>query len=196
MKSLRIGFLCLCVFINAFIAKADHLPDEMLATGKPEIKLAGIDLTKTKLDDVVRLYGAATREKKAPNNPSWTGYIWELPGAKIELSVDNGPAGPQIHDVYVEGSTNKKVGSTGRGLKFGDDIAAIKRLYGSEFKTQTLNRNSSGQRMEFSGVTASTQRVTLQWRSEEFTLNVGLDEAGKVAALWLILPECYPGPCE
>ena len=50
--------------------------------------------------------------------------------------------------------------------------------------------------MEFTGVTVANPSVTIQWRSEDFTLTVGFDDNGKVIAMWLIKPECYPGGCE
>ena len=46
---------------------ADHLPEELLADGKPETKLAGIDLTHDNLDRVVQMYGKPKREVKVPN---------------------------------------------------------------------------------------------------------------------------------
>ena len=186
------------IFISLILcqlpAKADHLPDKLLARGKPETKLAGIDLTRTKLDNVIRMYGRPKRETRVPNNPNWTGYIWELSGAKIELDVNNGPSGKQIGGIYVEGIARGKVGSTGRGLRLGDTIEAIKQLYGNKFQIE--KGNPLGHRQEFTGVDAVSQRIILQWASEEFTLTAGFDDAGKIIALWLILPECYPEPCE
>ena len=83
------------VFLFSFLlcqapAKADHLPDRLLAAGKPEITLAGINLKTSKLDDVIRMYGQPTRKIEVPNSPVWTGYVWELPHAKLELSVNHG----------------------------------------------------------------------------------------------------------
>ena len=173
---------------------ADHLPEELLADGKPETKLAGIDLTHDNLDRVVQMYGKPKREVKVPNNPSWTGYVWELPEVKIELGVISGPSGKHIRDVYIEGTAAGKSASTGRGLKLGDHISAIKRVYGA--KLQIQKGNPSEQRREFTGIGAVSQRIKLQWASQEFTLTAGLNDAGRIIALWLILPECYPDPCE
>jgi hypothetical protein len=177
-------------------AEADHLPERLLAAGKPEITLAGINLKTSKLNDVIRMYGQPTRQREVPNNPSWTGYVWELPYAKLELGVNRGSSGTQIGSIYVEGTANGQVGSTGRGLKLGDGIKTLKRIYGNHFMLRTLRSDSSAKRMEFTGVSVANQRATIQWRLEEFTLTVGFDVHGKVIAMWLILPECYPRDCE
>lgn len=198
MRYAALGF---CSLLFSFIlfqstAKADHLPDQLLASGKPETTLAGINLKTTTLNDVIRMYGPPTREENVSNNQTWTGYVWELPHAKIELGVNRGSSGTQIESIYVEGTAHGQVGSTGRGLKLGDDIKKLTRIYGSNYEIATLRNDPSENRVEFTGVTVANQRVTIEWRLEEFTLTVGLDGKGKVIAMWLILPECYPGACE
>jgi hypothetical protein len=187
--------IALTLFMCQVPARADHLPEELLASGKPEIALAGINLKTTKFKDVIRMYGQPTRKKQVGNDASWTGYIWELPGAKLEVGVIQDKAGPKIYDIYVEGTARGKVGSTGRGLKFGDSIKTIKSIYGSRFELSNLGKESPKEREEFTGVTVANKRVTMQWKKEDFTLTVGLDNAGRVSAMWLILPECYGG-CE
>ena len=177
-------------------ANADHLPDDLLATGKPETTLAGINLVSTKLADVLRMYGPPARQTTVPNNPSWTGYIWNLPNAKLELGVDRDGSAVQITDIYVEGSDKGKVGSTGRGIHLGEHIEDLKRIYGDRLMVQAVHADPSKPRMEFSGVTAAQRRAVFQWKSEEFTLTAGLDSDDRIIALWLILPECYPGGCE
>jgi hypothetical protein len=190
--------ICILVWllICQGISMADHLPEKQLANGKPETMLAGINLRSAKLNDVVRMYGPPTREVKAPNNPAWTGYVWELPEAKLEVGVNRDASGARVDDVYVEGTAKGQVGYTGRGLKLGDSIKSIKRIYGSRYEITRLE-NEPRNRMEFTGVTVANQRVTIQWRSEDFTLTVGIGSNGKIIAMWLILPECYPASdCE
>lgn len=190
MRYIASGLLLLFSFLAGQVsAYADHLPEHLLATGKPETTLAGISLKTAKWSDVIRRYGHPTREERAPNNPTWTGYVWELPHAKLEVGVDRGGSSTRIEDIYVEGTANGRVGSTGRGLRLGAGLEALKRIYGNRFELHTLRNDPSEKRMEFSGVTVADQRATLQWRSEEFTLTVGFDAQGKVIAMWLILPE-------
>ncbi|MGE5808584.1 MAG: hypothetical protein ACM32I_05630 [Nitrospirota bacterium] len=135
-----IALVIFLLLLSQTIAFADHLPEELLASGKPETILAGIDLKITKLKDVIRKYGSPIHKE------SWVsgaGYVWLLPNAKIELSVDHGRLGEQIHDVYIEGTAKGAVGFTGRGLKLGDDINKLKSIYGNKFEIQNLaNENS------------------------------------------------------
>ena len=195
---MKTAILCFLLSFLLFqsTAKADHLPEESIASGKPEITLAGINLKSTTLKDVIRMYGSPTRQKKAFNNPHWTGYVWELPHAKLELGVSSGPSGTRIRNIYVEGTTDGQVGTTGRGLKLGDDINKLKRIYGNQFVLQKLANEHSKNRIEFTGVDVANQRATFQWREEDFTFTAGLDDKGIINAMWLILPECYPRGCE
>ena len=182
-------------FLFQAAANADHLPDELLADGNPETTLAGIDLRSAKMSDVVRMYGPPTRETKAPKNPAWTGYAWELPNAKLSLGVYRDASSEQIDDIYVEGTSSGQVGATGSGLRLGDTIKELRLIYGSNYELTHL-RNKPGSRNEFTGISVANQRVDIQWRLEDFTLSVGIDSNGKVIAMWLMLPECYPEGCE
>jgi hypothetical protein len=189
------GLFPILMLILAGPTAADHLPEKLLATGQPEKILAAINLEKTKFDDVVRMYGPPTREVKVPNNPAWTGYVWETARAKLEVSVNRGPAGDAIGDVYIEGTDSGPMGSTGRGLRLGDDMRTLKRIYGSRFEVSHPSGASLRNRKEFAGVAADRQ-VDVQWKSQEFTLTIGFNVRGKIMALWLVPPECYPGECE
>ena len=177
-------------------ARADHLPERLLAQGNPEISLAGINLKTTKLDGVIRKYGPPTRELRVPNNPTWTGYLWEFPHAKLEIGVNGVSSGTQIEDVYIEGTATGTLASTGRGLRLGDDIATLQRIYGNNFELSSRSADAPRTRTEFTGVTGAHHTATVQWRSDEFTLTVGFNDEGKVTAMWLILPECYPDGCD
>jgi hypothetical protein len=175
-------------------ALADHLPEPLLALGNPERRLAGIDLQTAKLTDVVRRNGAATRKVTAPNNPQWTGYVWESPAAKLEVGVQGSADLGVIESIYVEGTDRGLTGSTGAGLKLGDNVEAIKKIYGTRF--QEIKQSKIRQdRREFMGL-AQSHLIVLQWKSVDFTLMVGFNQDGKIAALMLMPPECYPGDCD
>ncbi len=195
MKYVKLSLL-LSFLLFFGTAQADHLPENLLASGQPETTLASINLKATKLTDVIKMYGPPMLEEKTSRDPDWTSYIWKLPNAKLEVEVHSGPSGTQITDVYVEGTVNGPVGSTGRGLQLGDDIKTLERIYGNKFKLSTLRNDSSEKREDFMGVMGVNKRVTIQWDLEEFTLTVGLDNKGKISAMWLILPEWYPDGCE
>lgn len=196
-KYLKYSFLS-ALLLAVGSAYADHLPDAMLAKGKPEVELAGINLEKSKLDDVIRRYGQPAHKLNAPNNPAWAGYSWEMPHAKLEVNVEEGPKGAEITDIYIAGTSDAEVGLSGQGLKIGDTLTDLKRIYGPLFELSAPNRNPSGVRDPFTGVQEKSeyQVATLQWQSWDFTLRVGFNAAGKVDAMWLILPECYPSGCD
>jgi hypothetical protein len=200
MACMRSDFLLAAILAvaNIQVAHADHLPDNMLALGKPEKQLAGINLVSTNLDDVIRMFGPPTRILKVPNNPHWTGYTWKLSNGALEIGVAHSSSGSQIHDVYIEGKLTGQAGSTGQGLKIGDTIQDLKRLYGNHFELSPINKNALEKREEFTGVQTNYeyQVATIQWKAEEFTLSIGFNDTGKISAIWLILPECYPDGCE
>ena len=77
----------------------------------------------------------------------------------------------------------------------GDGFEKMKQIYGNKFEDYPM-RTDAKPRMDFTGVSEAYRRVTFQWRREEFTLTVGLNEKGTISAMWLILPECYPDGCE
>jgi hypothetical protein len=189
-----LGRLLLLTSLVSTSALADHLPERLLANGKPEVVLAGVDLERAGIDDVIRLYGPPSRKLKFLNNPAWTGYIWEARRAKLEIGINSGPNGDRITDVYVQGTDRGPMGTTGRGLKLGDELTELKRLYGDHFQVENLSTGLVSNRREFTGV-ANSHRVRIQWRSIEFTLTAGFTETGRIAALWLLSPECYPAEC-
>lgn len=176
-------------------AMADHLPPKLLARGTPERTLAGVTLGRTTLTQIIRTYGSPTRRLKVPNNPRWSGYIWETPNGRLEIGVEDGPEEASIGSVYVDGNGRNPTGVTGAGLKLGDNLVALKKIYGDRFKSDEIPSFRAGERKDFTGVPGIHQ-IFLQWRSEEFSLIVGLDQAGKIIGMELFPPECFPGPCE
>jgi hypothetical protein len=81
--------LCL-LFLSGFLAVADHLSAKLLARGKPENTLAGINLEASTPDEVRRKFGPPTKTVKAPNNPGWTGYLWQTANTLLEVEVTKG----------------------------------------------------------------------------------------------------------
>jgi len=170
--------------LSAHSAAADSLPPELRATGKPETVLAGIDLTKTTIDEVFRRHGQPTREITAPNNRTFRGLIWEKTGWKLEVGTHRTPKGlVQIRDVYVEG-IQPTVG-TGQGLRLGDDSVAIARFYGTRSKTEKGSRSDPAH-TAFGGLSTG-QRTYFEWTPLNYKLTVGVTY-GKVSAMWLTAP--------
>ena len=68
------------------------------------------------------------------------------------------------------------IGGTGSGLKVGDDLADVKRVYGRRFKERKLPK-------------LKIHDVMIQWRREEFSLVAEFDHRGKIKKLSLSPPE-------
>ena len=136
-----------------------------------------------------------------PNNPQWTGYLWDTPDSRLEVEVSKGKSRDFLDSITVvrlrDGSTSPKATaneSTGRGLKLGDSIDQLTMLYGSKFQV-SKQAKVPVDTDPFLSVPGSETAV-VQWAQMEFTLTAGLDEQGKIIALRLSPPECYPGGCK
>jgi hypothetical protein len=81
-----------------------------------------------------------------------------------------------ISFVEVEGSAESVWLQTSRGLRIGDDLNDVRRIYGSRYKVRKIP-------------SANIHEVMIQWRSQEFSLIVGLDQKGRIKSLSLSAPE-------
>jgi hypothetical protein len=194
VKSIRLIFLFLSSsLLLETTLKADHLPENLLAAGQPEVVLAGIKIRTSTLDDVIRLYGNPTRKEESND---WIGCTWNLLNAKLKVNLYHKSLKTQITDIYIEGTATGELGSTGRGLKLGDNFEVLTNIYGKRYLLTNLSEDSNTKREVSSEIIFANKGVTIQWKSEEFTLTVKLDIHGKIYSMWLILPECYESPCE
>lgn len=175
MKSIhRIRALVLSLLLFTIVCNADHLPPELQARGRPEKKLARIDLERTNLADVIKMYGKPSKIEKQPSPPdlALTDYYWNLAKGRLHLVVVQ----DYISLVEVEGSAGSVLLQTGRGLKLGDNLDDLRRIYGPRYKVRKIPR-------------ANIHDVMIQWRSEEFSLTAELDKKGRIKKLSLSAPE-------
>ncbi len=194
--------LALCLFfISGVVAIADHLPAKLQARGKPETTLAGINLEHDDAVEVLKSLGLPTRKVTVPNNPQWAGYLWDTATTRLEVEVSRGKGKDYLGGVTVvrlgDGTSTASSaprGSTGRGLKLGDTLDAPKRLYGNRFQL-SKQADVPADTDPFSAVPGA-QTAVVQWTAIEFTLTAGLDSQGRIIALNLDPPECYPGGCQ
>ncbi len=196
-KTLALGLL----FLSGVVAIADHLPANLQAHGKPENTLAGINLEASTPDEVRRKFGPPTRSVKVPNNPGWTGYLWQTASILLEVEVTKGRTTDYVDRVTIvrmNGESPTSVWtipppSTGRGLRLGDTLDTLKSLYGNRFQ---LSKQASvpATTDPFLSVPGNETAV-VQWTPIEFTLTAGFDSLGRIVALRLSPPECYPGGC-
>ena len=172
------------MLLTAPVCLADHLPSELQARGTPERRLAGIRLDRSKVSDVIKMYGKPSRVVHHPKPPNLNTvdtyeYFWTKPGVELHLLVYRlgVTGGEYIALIEVEGSrASGTYGRTGKGLKLGDKLVDLRRLYGRRFKRDRLP-------------TGEMYAVTVQWRSEEYDLGAWFDERGRITKLSLSAPE-------
>lgn len=196
MKKMLVLTLLMAVAVPSI---ADHLPDNLLAHGRPENTLAGINLEKATLDQVLQKYGPPAKKVNVPNNPDWTGYLWQIGGLRLEVEAFHSANKVSLDRISIVrtgtmDTTASNAGSTGAGLKLGDGLDALKRVYGTKFhlsKQQTVPADTE----PFLSMPGS-RTAMIQWTPVEFTLIAGLDAQGNIIAMQLSLPECYPAGCQ
>ena len=172
IRPIRAAVLSLLLF--TIVCNADHLPPELQARGRPEKKLARIHLEQTKLADVIRMYGKPSKVEKQPSPPdiALTDYYWNLSKGRLHLLMVQ----DYISLVEVEGSAGSAWLQTGRGLRIGDNLDDLRRIYGPRYKVRNIP-------------SANIHDVMVQWRSKEFSLIVELDKKGRIKKLSLSAPE-------
>ena len=165
--------------------RADHLPDNLQARGRPETTLAGIRLTdRTKLADVIRRYGKPTKVKAWESDDSNISnsydYYWVRPGLNLHVLVERLPrkipGWEYVSLLEVDSGTSRKIARTGKGLKVGDSLKDLKRIYGYRFKIRDNPK-------------LKIHDVMIQWRREEYSLVATLDRQNRITSLWLSAPE-------
>ena len=124
-------------------ALADHLPPAMVARGRAEHVLAGIDVYKTSVDSLMTRFGKPVSFKKYPQTEESGEVVWQLKGSTVHASMN---ADGTAYAVEVSGAPSE-VADTGRGLKLGASLADAERMYG----TRSLRRGD---------------QVTYQWSDE------------------------------
>jgi len=163
---------------------ADHLPDNLQARGRPETKPARINLNGVKFADIIRRYGQPNRmkawESDRPDYSSSYDYYWLKPGLKLHVVVERlprkDPDWEYVSLVEVTSGTSRQVGRTGRGLKLGDTLRDLERIYGFRFNVRNISK-------------LKIHDVLIQWRREEYSLVATLDRHHRISGLTLVAPE-------
>jgi hypothetical protein len=146
-----------CCFILPQTVYADHNPPNEVSQRPSERQLAKIFIMKSTLQDVVKIYGEPTDESN-------DGYIWEKEGWTLNCLIDT-PENKVI-SIEVQGQRMpKSVGVTGSGLKVGDAISSVRRIYGTTFHL-------------------GDSFVAFEWR-DGVTLDIDFDKAGKINRFFL-----------
>jgi hypothetical protein len=175
----------LCLIVSTPVCLADHLPPELQARGTPETRLAGIPLGRSKVSEVIRMYGKPAEIIHHPPPPGLKAvdeyeYFWKRRGMRLRLLFDDRSGikgGEYISLVEVEGSRAfGAYGRTGQGLKLGDGLADLRRIYGRKY-------------LETKKPELNIHHVMIQWRREEFSLVAEFDDRGRIKKLSLLAPE-------
>ena len=168
--------LCLLLCCPALLA--DHLPACKIAIGKPEHVLAGVNVYDDTIGEVIKRLGkpdhfTATTNADYPPGSGERSYEWDRDGVRLRVGTQFRTdattkkiveSAPMIVDVWGEGPGN--LGITGRGLRLGADLTAIKKIYGSRFQKDP-------------------HAVTLQWK-DETTLVIDLKKDGRIVHMQLL----------
>jgi hypothetical protein len=165
----------------ASAGRADHLADRLKASGKPEMTLAGIRLTeRTRLKDVIRLYGKPTRmkawESSDPGFSSSYDYYWVKRALNLRVVVERLPGLESVGSIEVNEGTGGKIGRTGKGLRIGQSLNDLRRLYGHRYSLRDIPK-------------LKIHDVMLQWRHKEYSLVATLDRHNRITGLSLCAPE-------
>ncbi|HEU4835054.1 MAG TPA: hypothetical protein VFS90_11585 [Pyrinomonadaceae bacterium] len=174
--------LILLLFIlitGSFVSvNADHLEPKDQARGKPEKTLAGINLDRSSISDVIKLYGKPSRVRKEPKPPGLNvvdihHYYWTRGSTKLHVVMYSEYMG----FIEVQGPPgSSRMVRTGRGLKIGDDLADVRRIYGPRFKVRNIPH-------------LKIHDLMIQWRTKEYSLVAGLDQKGRIKSMVLSAPE-------
>jgi hypothetical protein len=158
--------------------RADHLPKSKTAGGRPESRLGPVRLDRTRVDELIHVFGKPREQKKISDDTNGTRgervYSWDVRGAKLEARTWFQPKGESpIDSVEVSGQSSVEF-ATGRGLKLGGTVSEISRLYGRRYQ--------SGKRSD------GLQYVFLQW-PDGTELHIDMDRGGHIVRMLLTAPQ-------
>ena len=174
MAMTLVMFMCL-----ASIAFGDHLPATLQASGVPEGQLGPVRLEYTSKNDLVKIYGPPLEDKTFPDDHDKSrgerSYIWKVDGQKFGVGTWFRPQGESaIDSAQVWKGQGENALMTGRGLKVGNSLSDVRRIYGKRFK---LGRRIDTKRLY----------IFLQWRNgTELHVDFGPDD--RVDHMLLIAP--------
>jgi hypothetical protein len=184
----RIGTGPLIWFVILFAAglvRGDHCPEENIAAGASEHLLAGLDVTRAQLPEVIRALGRPNKHQEGtfegdPHGSGWGQYKWKHGATVVKVltefyTSETAAKVESIGAIEISGARSGIKG-TGKGLKLADTEPKLTGLYGTRFVRGTVNGPELGLR-------------TLTYCFEdEIELSVGLDSAGRIAVIRLLAP--------
>ena len=173
---IRTTGIALFIWSCALTIKAEDLPRDERQKGTHETTLSEVDVYKDTIAVVVSSLGRPNKTIETQDTSIVAGgrdFIWKRDGVRLVVGTWNDKGNESTpYSVEVWGPhSNGLLGSTGRGLKLGDTLRAIIRIYGRRF---AIYKFSDGR-----------TQVTLQWR-DNTTLYVYLDRSGHIDHMHLL----------
>lgn len=170
------------ILLLSIFCLADHLPDNLQAKGRPERTLAGIRLGRSKVADVIKMYGepdCLIKEERPPGYTDTYGYYWYKGDLTLILSVDHSkePAGNEyISMIEIKGSAaDGMLGRTGAGVRLGAGFSQLRRIYGRRFQLRNIPEYN-------------IHDVMYEWQSG-YSLVAELDQENRIKSLSLFAPK-------
>jgi hypothetical protein len=142
---------------------ADHLPGRLIAQGEHETSLCAIEVNHSHVDELMQRFGTPAVYDKYPKVKDQAEISWDKDGARIHTYVN---VDQVAYAVEVSGAPSDQ-DATGRGLRLGQTIADVIRIYGNRYRKR------------------GTQ-VTLQW-ADGTELRISF-EKNRIAKLMLVAP--------
>ena len=134
------AFLVVSVFCCGVLA--DHLPANLVARGKTETVLCGIDVYHSTLDALRARFAKPVTFEQYPKTEEAAEIVWDKDGSVIHATIN---ANNVAYAVELSGKASP-IARTGSGLALGQTLGEIKKIYGTRF----LKRG---------------QAVTVQWEN-------------------------------
>ena len=139
--ALIVAGVAVLVLLKPELAGADHLEGKQLAAGVAEYRLSGIDVYKTTIAEVIKMYGEPTSKRDIPAEGAKNGvdgyrdYLWEAKGLRLLAGTRyHNEHESEVYSVDVWGAApHEGLGKTGRGLALGSTLQQQKALYGDHF---------------------------------------------------------------
>lgn len=156
---------------------ADHVREHILAHGRPDTVLCGIDVYHSTVAQAISKLGKPQRATKLPNTPpGWGGgvYEWEKNGVRVRITAWRHAMSSTVYSVEAWGTRPAGIlGRTGRGLALGGSLQEVVSIFGGRF---WVNSRYEG---------GGPRSLLIQWQ-DGTTITVSFDRSGKIDYLYLL----------
>src|SRR5579859_809041 len=131
--------LLLVLLGMAYGLHADHLPPNLISASHPEQLLGSVMLEKTTVSQLTAAYGKPVKIQNDADARDSSGgqreYFWDLEGCKLGVGTwFQSSKEMAVTSAEVWGHRSISQCQTGQGLRLGNRMADIGRIYGSRFQ--------------------------------------------------------------